>query len=143
MITKFLVSEFAALSLVAINFLVFFINPNLKNYSGLSIAVAGLIIYLYNLFIMGKSWSIDVRANKLVTDGFFKYIRHPLYLGSMIICLGLIIMSYNAYLLILFLLIDLPFVWFKSRFEEEFLKKNMKGYKDYMKKTYMFIPKII
>ncbi|MDD2678900.1 MAG: isoprenylcysteine carboxylmethyltransferase family protein [Candidatus Nanoarchaeia archaeon] len=140
---KFLLSGHLAIALVFINLAVFLAFFDFKNFFGLSIALAGLIIYFYNLRIMGKSWSIGIKAGKLVTEGFFKYIRHPLYLGCIIACIGLVVMTYNFRLLGLLLFADLPFIWFKSKKEEEFLIKNMKGYADYMKKTFMFIPKIL
>jgi protein-S-isoprenylcysteine O-methyltransferase Ste14 len=58
-------------------------------------------------------------------------------------CLGGIIVSYNIYLAIVFILVDVPFVYFRSRYEEKILSKSLKGYKEYMLKTWMLIPGII
>ena len=147
-IEKILSSPFPALGLVIINALVYLLDWQSKNILsliiGLFIVFFGLFTYTYNWFIMGKVWTITVeKKNELVKDGFFKYIRHPLYLGCIMTCLGGIIVSFNYYLIAVFFFIDLPFVYLRAKYEEEILIKSLKGYKDYMNKTWMFVPYIL
>ncbi len=145
---KLLSSPIPALGLVIINAIFYLVDWQSKNtislIIGAFIASFGLFTYVYNWLVMGKVWTIAVeKKNKLVKKGFFKYIRHPLYLGCLIMCLGGIIVSYNIYLAIVFILVDVPFVYFRSRYEEKILSKSLKGYKEYMLKTWMLIPGII
>ena len=141
---KFLAWKYPAFILVIINALVYLLDFKIKNYFGLIFVIFGLFTYVYNWLIMGKVWSITVeKKSKIITSGFFKYVRHPLYLGCIIMCFGGIIVSYNFYLILLFLFIDLPYVYLRSKYEEKILSKSLKGYKGYMKKTWMFIPKIL
>lgn len=91
---------------------------------------------------MKEVWSITVEAKtKLIQSGFFKYIRHPLYLGTMSMCLGAMISTKNYYLFPI-LIINLIYVYIRALIEEKILIKKLKGYKDYMKKTKRFFPKI-
>ena len=100
--------------------------------------------YVYNWFIMGNVWTVTVeKKDELVEKGFFKHVRHPLYLGCMIMCLGGIIVSHNICLAVLFIFVDIPYVYLRAKYEEKILSKSLKGYKDYMKRTWMFIPRII
>jgi protein-S-isoprenylcysteine O-methyltransferase Ste14 len=48
----------------------------------------------------------------------------------------------NWMLLIVTIFLDLPFLYFRARIEEEILSKELKGYKEYMNKTGMFLPKL-
>jgi protein-S-isoprenylcysteine O-methyltransferase Ste14 len=140
----FLASKYPALFLVLINALIYMLDYKIKNYFGLILVFFGAFAYFYNLIVMGKFWSIKVEKKKgLVAGGFFKYIRHPLYLGCALACFGAIIMSYNLWLALLFVFADLPFIYLRSKYEEKILIKSLKSYKEYMKKTWMFIPKII
>jgi len=137
-------SKWSAVILVVVNALILLLDFWPKNWLGIPVLLFGAFSYFYNLKMMGKYWTITVeKKDKIVKSGFFKYIRHPLYMGAMASCLGLIIITYNLALLILFLLIDLPYTYYRAKLEEKILSKELKGYKDYMKKTWMFIPKIL
>jgi protein-S-isoprenylcysteine O-methyltransferase Ste14 len=142
---ELLISKYPAFLLVVINALVYATDYKSKSLAGLiigaSFAFIGLFMYVHNLIVMGNVWSIKVeKKTKVVEKGFFKYIRHPLYAGCLLMCLGGIIVSMNIYLVILFVFVNLPFVYFRAKLEENILSKSLKGYKDYMKKTKMFIP---
>jgi protein-S-isoprenylcysteine O-methyltransferase Ste14 len=88
-LNKLLSSKHPALILVLINALIYLLDYKIKNYYGLVFVFFGIFSYIYNLIIMGKQWTIKVeKKSKLVNDGFFKYIRHPLYLGCILVCFG-------------------------------------------------------
>ncbi|MBN1923971.1 MAG: isoprenylcysteine carboxylmethyltransferase family protein [Nanoarchaeota archaeon] len=105
------------------------------------IVVVGELIYGYNLYVMKSAWSIKIKSTKLVDSGFFKYVRHPMYLGLMIAYYGLCLTFMSWIGLIATTVIILPFFYYRAKLEEELLIKKMKGYKEYMKKTGMFLPK--
>lgn len=92
---------------------------------------------------MGKQWTVRIEAKKkLVTAGMFKHVRHPLYLGCLIAGAGFALLTMNWQLLLVQAFLDLPFLYFRARIEEEILSKELRGYKEYMKKTGMFLPKL-
>ena len=113
------------------------------NYYGLIILVIGGLIYFYNRHIMGKSWTVEVRPkNKLIKTGFFKYIRHPLYLGCILSGYGVSLTLNSIIAFVVNTIITVPFLYYRAKIEEEFLVKKFKDYKNYMKSTGMFLPKL-
>ena len=113
------------------------------NIYGLPLIILGGYIYFHNRNVMGRIWSVKVEEkNKIITNGLFKHVRHPLYLGILLIYTGAIISTLNTLLLITFTALTLPYFYKRASIEEELLGKTLKGYKDYMKKTKMFLPKI-
>ena len=140
---EFIKSPVSALLIIILNIIVFLLGNGRYNLYGLTLVMLGGYIYLYNRRVMGAVWTVRVeKKNKLITKGLFKYVRHPLYLGMLIVGVGGVIISLNLWLLVIFIFIDVPYTYARARLEEEILSKNLKGYKSYMKQTGMFLPKI-
>lgn len=75
----------------------------------------------------------------LVTQGPYKYIRHPMYTSLFIMMLGITL--YNSHLLNFLGLAALILVLIaKSRIEENLLRERFPAYTDYMATTKKFIP---
>jgi protein-S-isoprenylcysteine O-methyltransferase Ste14 len=76
---------------------------------------------------------------KLIKKGLYKYIRHPMYLSVLIVCLGFFLT--NVYLTTLFFYIFLIVVLnLKIVYEERLLRIAFPNYKNYTKKTKKLIP---
>jgi protein-S-isoprenylcysteine O-methyltransferase Ste14 len=75
----------------------------------------------------------------LVTTGVYKYIRHPGYLGSMLIVVGLSLISLH---LALWLLVW-SFLMDNAMDEEIIIEQSGFPYDEYKASTGMFIPKLI
>jgi protein-S-isoprenylcysteine O-methyltransferase Ste14 len=107
--------------------------------------ILGLIIFLIGTFVYFK-WEIfwsKTYKGQLVTEGIFKYIRHPHYTSLLIIGFGLAFFFYSiAALLIAALAIPLM-VWSIIDEEKLLIKQYGEEYKEFMRKTpYRIIPKI-
>jgi protein-S-isoprenylcysteine O-methyltransferase Ste14 len=77
---------------------------------------------------------------KVITKGVFSMVRHPVYLGSILALLGLIIMTLSLLSVIIWV-ITVIFYYFISRYEEKLLLSRFgKEYEDYMKKVPMLFP---
>ena len=76
---------------------------------------------------------------KLVTVGPYRYIRHPIYVGVLLFCGGLVATSWNpmrlGLLLILFIILLI-----KATLEEKILLSSFPEYQKLQKKTGMFTP---
>jgi protein-S-isoprenylcysteine O-methyltransferase Ste14 len=75
-------------------------------YSGILIFIAGIALRWAAILQLKKSFTVDVSVSKgqiLKTDGLYKRIRHPSYLGLLLILTGLssAICNYISFLLIL------------------------------------------
>ena len=79
--------------------------------------------------------------SKLITSGVYKYIRHPIYSGIILILTGISVYSLNFPRGLLTLLLLILF-YYKSRYEEELLLLRYPEYRDYMKHTGRFFPVI-
>ncbi len=114
--------------------------------SGLSIFMIGVIIRWVAIIQLNKEFTVNVTITKnhnLKTDGMYKNIRHPSYLGLLLICSGLSI-SMNSIISLIVITIPILFaIIFRIKIEENTLIKEFgETYKDYMKKTYKIIPKL-
>ncbi len=90
----------------------------------------------------GFSMSVEkVEGQQLVETGFYRHIRHPLYLGTIclfIACPTFLGAQFSSGMSLLGLLV----IYLRIRKEEKFLTKYMPGYKAYMNRTRALIPKV-
>ena len=82
----------------------------------------------------------DQRATKVVSTGAFRYVRHPLYLGSILIYFGMTVSTASLFCLTLLVLIAL-FYNYIAGYEEKLLEVKLgQDYIAYKKKTAKWIP---
>lgn len=65
---------------------------------GVLVMIAGVWLALWSQKVLGRNWVPGVglhRGHKLITDGPYRYVRHPLYLGIGILGIGAVICSLN------------------------------------------------
>ena len=115
--------------------------------SSLSILLllAGFVILGLSALALGKSLTAHPIPGKnavLVTDGLYRFVRHPIYSGVILVGIGLTISGgffpHAIFLIALVLLLN-----YKASFEEALLTKTYAGYADYSKKTGRFVPRLI
>ncbi len=107
--------------------------------SSIIVALAGIRIFV----IEGKPNEQIEDTSRLITIGLYKYIRHPMYLSLMLAGFGVYFKDYS-FPQWLFALINLVALIITARIEEkEMVIKFGNEYREYMKKTKMFIPFII
>lgn len=77
----------------------------------------------------------------IIKTGVFSVVRHPIYLGSILLYLALIIISLSIVAFCIWIIIIL-FYYFISRYEEKLLIDRLGSqYEEYMGEVPMFIPK--
>lgn len=79
------------------------------------------------------------KGSKLVAQGPYKYIRHPMY-GAVILFVISLVLAYPTPLRAIVFLILFADLIFKIKIEEDFLQKDIQGYGDYKKRTHRLIP---
>jgi protein-S-isoprenylcysteine O-methyltransferase Ste14 len=82
------------------------------------------------------------KANsKFVATGIYEWVRHPMYFAQLLVVAALVIEYFTVIRLIVLgiLLINL---FFKLRFEEKKLILHFSEYKEYMTKSWRFLPYI-
>ncbi|MBN1875680.1 MAG: isoprenylcysteine carboxylmethyltransferase family protein [Anaerolineae bacterium] len=77
----------------------------------------------------------------LVTTGLYAYIRHPLYLGNLLLFVACPLFL-AARVSWLFAVVGIVGILIRIKIEEKFLRENLAGYDAYMKVTHALIPKV-
>jgi protein-S-isoprenylcysteine O-methyltransferase Ste14 len=83
-----------------------------------------------------------VEGHRLVKDGLYKHVRHPLYLGETIRNLGIVLIFSSVYG-VLFIAVGTIFLLLRIRIEEKMLIEAFgEDYKEYQRNTKRIIPYI-
>lgn len=112
-------------------------------YLGLSISIVGIIIGLVAIGTHQRG-NFNIRPDikescELVTHGIYGYIRHPMYLSVMLMMLGVALIYFSYYELILYSLL-LAILFSKLFYEESLWKCHSEAYKEYIKNTKRLLP---
>ncbi|MFO7881908.1 MAG: DUF1295 domain-containing protein [Kosmotogaceae bacterium] len=105
----------------------------------------GIAVILIGAFITFKSknqlWSHSAVSGVLLTEGLFRYIRHPQYLGLLISFAGIAFCLFSAFTSFFFIAFALLGIMVRVEYREQKLIKDFKElYLDYSKRTYKLIP---
>lgn len=129
-----------ALTILSVYFWFSNFNQNWIYFVGLFINVIGLIIWWSAKTTLAENWDAGYgkpKIKKLVTNGIYSKIAHPLYWGINLTLVGLSIIHLNIILIIPSIIIVIYFFW-RMKIETNFLTKNLgKKYSDYKKKTWI------
>jgi protein-S-isoprenylcysteine O-methyltransferase Ste14 len=113
-------------------------SPLLASVSSL-LMVIGAASSIWTLTSLGKSFAIFPQARNLVTDGPYRWVRHPLYLSEQISAFGLALQYHQPWGLLIVsagLFFQLP----RMHFEEEVLAASYESYRGYRSRTASLIP---
>jgi protein-S-isoprenylcysteine O-methyltransferase Ste14 len=116
------------------------------------VRLMGIILYIIGILLtvlahneLGKYHSIEVtiqKNHKLITNGSYKYIRNPIYLGVILSTLGYAMTFRSIISISLIIIIVGLFIW-RIFAEEKVLATEFKNeWTEYCKKTYRLIPYI-
>jgi protein-S-isoprenylcysteine O-methyltransferase Ste14 len=120
--------------------------PNWAGWLGVILILLALAIFRQSHADLGLNWSpsLEIRKeHKLITNGIFRYIRHPMYASQWIwvIAQPLLLQNWLAGFLDLFVFIF--FYTLRVRAEEKMMLETFGDeYREYMKKTGAIFPKM-
>lgn len=98
------------------------------------------IIFL-GLFLMSKGWSAIHSSNgEMVTEGIYKYVRHPQYLGLIVITVGLLIQWPTIITLAMWPVLVVMYYRLAKKEEKEAIEAFGERYEEYKRQTPMFFP---
>lgn len=115
--------------------------------AGILLILGGAVISVEGRTDLGHNWNhmIDYQVKQrqqLVTDGIYRYVRHPIYAGFVFMLTGVEIVM-GSWLFLAFFAVTSAVVYLQSKKEESILARHFaKEYLQYMHHSKMFIPYI-
>lgn len=109
----------------------------------LILQVMGMVLVVWAVYEI-KIGNFNIRPivkkdGILVTSGPYYFVRHPMYLATLMVMIALI-GEYFSYIRLVFLLALLLVLILKIEFEEKELKANFSEYSEYILKTKRIFP---
>lgn len=120
-----------------------FLSPYVPIYLRLIFAGLILVLAIYLVRSGHRAVSDEVLSSpRLLTDGAFSRVRHPLYLAALLFCVFLITITLSLITLFVFVGIFI-FYNYIAAYEENFLEKKFgQDYRDYRKNVPKWIPRL-
>ncbi|WP_457298559.1 methyltransferase [Phyllobacterium sp. P5_D12] len=88
----------------------------------------------------GASTIEKMEDQKVISTGPYAWVRHPMYVGVLVLVVGTPL-ALGSYWGLLFLLLNVPILILRILDEEEMLQQELEGYPDYMQKVrYRLVP---
>ena len=91
--------------------------------SGLIIASLGIGIWIYSYISLGRSFGVLPKRQQRVSSGIYRLLKHPMYLGIMMTFVGLATSLGSRTGLIFSILILLPILVIRAKWEEKELAR--------------------
>ena len=112
----------------------------------LVIFILGLSFGIYTLlFNKLSNFNISPLIKKdanLITNGAYKYIRHPMYFSVLLMLLAVVLREISSENIVLYLFL-IVVLFLKAKKEEDLWMNKNPQYMEYRKKTKMFIPFVL
>jgi protein-S-isoprenylcysteine O-methyltransferase Ste14 len=132
---------------VVFYFIPIFRLPGGRNFcftAGAALIFAGSLVRFLAVLKLGGYFTsvVTIQENqKLITDGLYKYIRHPAYTGALLFCFGYGVAT-GSFLGLIIIMIFMSYGFYQRiRVEEQVMVASFgQGYLDYMKSTKRVIP---
>jgi protein-S-isoprenylcysteine O-methyltransferase Ste14 len=113
---------------------------------GLAVFTGGLLLAVVGRVQLGANWA-DIESaavlgrQRLVAHGVYRFIRHPIYVGDLLLLIGLELALNSSVFWLIMLLV--PVVLRQAVKEEALLAAELDGYPGYCARTKRFVPFLI
>jgi protein-S-isoprenylcysteine O-methyltransferase Ste14 len=120
-------------------------EPQMLRTTGAALFTFGLAVAVLGRIQLGDNW-LDIesaavkRDQVVVSRGVYGYVRHPIYVGDLVLLTGLEL-ALNSWLVVVTALLA-PIVLRQAIREESILLRQLPGYNSYCRRTKRFIPYI-
>ncbi len=102
---------------------------------------SGQLISLFAVFYLRRSFAIFIQLRDVIRSGPYRYIRHPMYTGYVVLTMGILLSNAClAYALVAMLHTGL--LMYRARLEENALAANDPVYRKNMEHTGFLFPKL-
>lgn len=119
-------------------------EPRVLRVAGVLLLTLGLAVAVAARVQLGRNWSNVESATvlpgqQLVSAGLYRHIRHPIYIGDILLVAGYEL-ALNSWLWLMVIPLTV-FVWRKAAQEEALLSSGLDGYAGYLKTSGRFFPR--
>jgi protein-S-isoprenylcysteine O-methyltransferase Ste14 len=104
-----------------------------------ALMTVGLIVMVFGLASLGRSFGIMPRARGLVKSGLYQWVRHPIYLGEFLAFAGILVLTlspFSAAVYVTFLALQI----YRMVAEERTLSEAYPEYDSYRGHTARLLP---
>ena len=108
--------------------------------AGVAVSLAGLTWSVYALCWLGRSMGIVVSVREVVLAGPYRWVRHPIYLGYLVVMLGMFMVSWTPRMGLVVAGGVALLVW-RARMEERLLRAHSPAYREWMARTGFLWPR--
>jgi len=102
--------------------------------------LSNLMMFLGVVLIIVGWWKIHAAKGTLVTDGIYAFVRHPQYLGFLLLTLGMLVQWTTLLTALMWPILVVLYYRLARDEENEMDKRFGKEYLEYRRKVPMFIP---
>jgi len=121
-------------------------RTNLTQGIGAAICVLGLLVAIWSRRTLAGNWSSDVtfkQGHELIQAGPYRYVRHPIYTGLLLMCLGLALARGQVHYWLGLLIMGAGF-WIKLTQEESLMLRHFPNeYPSYRSRVKALVPFVI
>ena len=120
--------------------------PAAVRWAGIGAAAGGGVFWVWALHHLGKNLTDTVvtrRQHTLVTSGPYRWVRHPFYVGLVLMVFGVSVATANGLIIVLAGLLWFGFLLPRTRIEERNLIERFGDeYRDYIRRVGRFWPRL-
>lgn len=113
---------------------------------GTAVCAAGLMVAIWARRTLAGNWSSNVtfkKGHELVQDGPYRYVRHPIYTGLLLMCLGTAIAGGRLHSWLGLAIMCAGF-WIKLKQEERLMLRHFPDeYPSYRKRVKALVPFVV
>ena len=102
----------------------------------------GIYTLLFNKLSNFNISPLIKKDANLITNGAYKYIRHPMYFSVLLMLLAVVLREISSENIVLYLFL-IVVLFLKAKKEEDLWMNKNPQYMEYRKKTKMFIPFVL
>ena len=121
------------------------LSPGVR-WFGAGLIFASDLLFIWSHKALGRNWSpfLEIRkGHTLVTDGPYRFIRHPMYAAIFLIGIGVSLLSANWIVVLSYMLPVICMYLVRVSDEEKMMiEKFGDKYREYMRRTGRLIPKL-
>ena len=116
---------------------------NLLGWVGVILAFVGVSLRIWAAKTLGRFYTRTLRIlneHSIVQEGPYQRIRHPGYLGAIVMWIGAALATLNWIAVVITSAVMLTSYYYRIRVEEEMLMASNAAYREYQARTWRLVP---